>query len=121
VKTRGGRPMHELSIALSLIEAVEEEAQHHSGRVQAVHLKFGALSGVVKDALLSAFDMAAAGTSIEGARLMIEEVPVVVYCAGCQARQQVVSLQWFCCPVCNAPASEVVQGKELELVALELE
>ena len=113
--------MHELSVALSLIDAVEEEAQRHSGRVQAVHLKLGPLSGVVKEALLSAFEIARAGTTVEGARLVIEEAPIVIYCPRCQARQPVASMQWFCCPACDTPASEVVQGKELELVALEME
>ena len=113
--------MHELSVAVSLIEAVEEEAASHQGRVQAVHLKLGPLSGVVKEALLTAFEMASAGTKIEGARLIVEEVPVVVYCSTCQARQTVASMQWLCCPACDTPASRVVQGKELQLVALEME
>jgi hydrogenase nickel incorporation protein HypA/HybF len=113
--------MHELSVAMSLIDAVEEEAERHCGSVQAVHVKLGQLSGVVKEALLSAFEIACVGTTIEGARLEIEEVPVVIFCPRCQARQPVTSMQWFFCPVCDAPASEIVQGKELELVALEME
>jgi hydrogenase nickel incorporation protein HypA/HybF len=113
--------MHELSVAMSLVEAVEEEAARHSGRVQAIHLKLGLLSGVVKEALQSGFEMASAGTSIEGVRLVIEEVPVVVYCPRCQSRQTVASIQWFCCPVCDTPTSEVLEGKELQLVALEID
>jgi len=113
--------MHELSIALSVIEAAEEEAERHSGRVQAIHLKLGPLSGVVKEALLSAFEMACEVSTLAGARLVIEEVPIVVYCPHCQARQPIASMQWFCCPACDSPASEVVQGKELEVVALEME
>lgn len=112
--------MHELSVALSLIEAVEEEASQHDGRVQAIHLKLGRLSGIAREALLSAFNMASADTIIEGAQLLIEDVPIVVYCPRCQCRQPVASIQWFCCPVCEGPASEVVQGKELEVVALEM-
>jgi hydrogenase nickel incorporation protein HypA/HybF len=112
--------MHELSVAMSLLDAVEEEAERHSGRVQAIHLKLGLLSGVVKEALLSAFEMARDGTTLEGVQLLIEEVPVVVYCPTCRAQLPIASLQWFCCPTCDSPASEVVQGKELELVGLEM-
>ena len=45
--------MHELSIALSIAEmATEESNKRGRAKVDAVHLKLGRLSGVVKDALL---------------------------------------------------------------------
>lgn len=67
--------MHELSIALSIIEGAEEEAQRQGGaRVCAVHLKLGPLSGVVKEALLFSYELACEGTSLEGSRLVIEEM-----------------------------------------------
>ena len=31
------------------------------------------------------------------------------------------SVQELCCPVCGAPTPQVVRGRELEVVALELE
>lgn len=65
--------MHELSIAASIVEIATEEAQRHGGRVGAVHLKLGALSGVVKDALLFSWDLACGDTPIAGAQLAIEE------------------------------------------------
>jgi len=43
--------MHERSIAMSIIETVREEAERRGVQVTAVHLRLGALSGVVKDAL----------------------------------------------------------------------
>jgi hydrogenase nickel incorporation protein HypA/HybF len=113
--------MHELSVAMGIVEGVEEESARHDGHVSAVHLRLGPLSGVVKEALLSAFELACAGSSIEGAHLVIEEVPIVVYCPACHCRQTIGSIQWFCCPKCGAPTSEVIQGKELEIVALEIE
>ena len=68
--------MHELSIAVAIVESAEEEAQRHGERVDAVYVKVGALSGVVKDALLFSWDLACADTSLAGARLEIEEIPV---------------------------------------------
>ncbi|MCU1221680.1 MAG: hypA, partial [Candidatus Angelobacter sp.] len=44
--------MHELSIAMSIVEMAEEEAERRGVRISAVHLTLGLLSGVVKDALL---------------------------------------------------------------------
>ena len=64
--------MHELSIALSIVEMAEEEAGKRGGaRVNAVHLKLGLLAGVVKDALLSSYELACEGTSLAGSRLVI--------------------------------------------------
>jgi hydrogenase nickel incorporation protein HypA/HybF len=113
--------MHELSIALSIIEGAEEEAARHGGQVIAVHLRLGQLSGVVKDALLFAYDIACEATPLAGSRLLIEETPVVVFCSQCAAERTLASVQSLRCPVCGAPTPDVVQGRELELVALELD
>jgi len=112
--------MHELSIALSIVEMAQEEAERHGqSQVQAVHLKLGRLSGVVKEALLSSYEMACESTALEGSRLLIEEIPVEVFCPECRVARMVRSIQWFCCPVCDTPTPTVLHGKELEVVALE--
>ncbi len=113
--------MHELSIAMSLVDAACEEAER-LGKVQvaALHLRLGALSGVVREALEFSFGLAALGTAIEGARLEVQEVPVIVLCPTCRAERQLPSLQHFRCPVCASETPDVVHGRELELVGLEL-
>jgi hydrogenase nickel incorporation protein HypA/HybF len=113
--------MHELSIAMSIVEMAEEEAAVRGyAQVHAVHLRLGLLSGVVKEVLISSYEMACAATALEGSQLLIEEVPVEILCPNCQGPRRVPSIQWMCCPECGEPACEVVQGKELELVALEI-
>jgi len=112
--------MHELSIAMSIVELAEEEAARRSVQIDAVHLKLGALSGVIKKALLSCYEMACEGTLVQGSRLIIDEVPVIIFCPSCQAQRLLNSIQLFCCPDCGTPCSEIVQGKELEVVALEI-
>jgi hydrogenase nickel incorporation protein HypA/HybF len=58
----------------SIVELATAEAERHTGaRVEAVHLKLGALSGVVKDALLFSWDRACQDTTIAGCRLAIED------------------------------------------------
>jgi hydrogenase nickel incorporation protein HypA/HybF len=114
--------MHELSIAMSMIEmATEEAARQGDVRVSALHLKLGPLSGVVKEALLFSYEVASQGTRLEGSRLLIEEVPVIVYCPECDQERAIESIQRFCCAVCGTLTPNVVQGKELLVVALELE
>jgi hydrogenase nickel incorporation protein HypA/HybF len=113
--------MHELSIAMSILDVVEEESARHSdARVAAVHLKLGPLSGVVKEALLASFEMARMGTSLEACELVIEEIPIVVDCPTCQTHRPVVSMQQMCCSICGAPADNVINGRELEVSAMEL-
>jgi hydrogenase nickel incorporation protein HypA/HybF len=110
--------MHELSIAMSMIEMAQEEAASSRSRVEAIYVKLGGLSGVVKEALLSSFEIACEGTSLQGAQLFIEEAPVIIFCNECNSPQTVQSLQMFCCPLCGTPSGNVVQGKEIEVVAL---
>src|SRR5271168_5040764 len=109
--------MHELSIAMSIVEMAQEEAQRRNVQVNAVHLKLGALSGVVKEALLSSYEMACYDTPLQGSRLIFEEVPVVVFCPTCQVQRPLASVQWFCCSECGTPTCEIVHGKELEVTA----
>jgi hydrogenase nickel incorporation protein HypA/HybF len=113
--------MHELSIALSILDLVAEEAEQHDGRVAAVHLKLGPLSGVAKEALVSAYHLAREDTPYSRAELVVEDVPVVVHCAACAAERVLPSVQELRCPVCGAPTPAVVRGRELEVVALEIE
>ena len=114
--------MHELSIAMSIVEMAEEESERRGGaHVQAVHLRLGLLSGVVKEALLSSYEMACHSTALEGSQLLIEEVPVEVFCPKCEGPRLVRSIQWFSCPECGTLTPTVVRGKELEVVGLEIE
>lgn len=114
--------MHELSIAMSMVEMATEESARRGGvQVNAIHLKLGPLSGVVKEALLFSYDLACEGTPLAGSHLVIEEVPVAVYCPVCQAERTLASIQYFCCPICDTATPEVMRGKELEVVALEIQ
>ncbi len=113
--------MHELSIAMSIVEGASQEASSRGNvRIHAVHLKLGALSGVVKDALLFSYDIACEGTPLEGSKLVIEEVPAVVYCSQCDSEKTLPSIQRFCCPTCGTLTADIVSGRQLELVGLEI-
>ncbi len=114
--------MHELSIAMSIIDIAAEELERHGGAaVVAVHLKLGPLSGVVKEALASAFELAREGSPLAQASLEIEDVPIAVFCPTCQSREPVGSLQDLCCGRCGSYTADIVSGRELEIVAMEIE
>ena len=113
--------MHELSIAMSIIELAEEEADRRGGlQITAVHVRLGCLTGVVKEALLSSYEIAREDTPLAESKLVIEEVPGVIFCPACNARRPVDSAEWFRCGECGALAAELIEGKELEVVSLEV-
>ena len=114
--------MHELSIAMSMVEMATDESQRLGAeRVTALHLKVGLLSGVVKDALIFSYEVACAGTPLEGSKLIIEDVPVKVYCPRCSSEKELDSIQLFACPACGELTPEVLEGRELQVVAMEIE
>lgn len=117
--------MHELSIATSLVDiASQKAAEAGSDSVSKVYLKIGVLSCVTRDALEFAFDVATEHTVLEGATLEIEDVPAVVFCPQCEGERRISdsrSMYRACCPECGAPTSEIRQGQELELTALEIQ
>jgi len=114
--------MHELSIALGILDiASEEAARLDGGRIVAIHLKLGPLSGIVEEALRSAFELAREGTPFAETSLVIEAVPIAAFCPACEADRPVESIQRLHCAECGTPTPRVVRGRELETVALEVE
>jgi len=114
--------MHELSIAYSVVEiATQTAVEAGAVRVKEVHVRLGALSGVVRGALEFSYEIACAGTLLEGSTLVVKELPVVVYCAVCDREVELPSVQYFCCPVCNTPSGDLRQGRELDVAAIEVD
>ncbi|HEV7298975.1 MAG TPA: hydrogenase maturation nickel metallochaperone HypA [Tepidisphaeraceae bacterium] len=113
--------MHELSVAQELVELVELQlADSGPIKVNSVLLRIGPLSGVVPQAMRFAYDAATAGTRLAGSSLQIEEVAPVIFCQPCNQERALPSIQRMRCPVCDAPAADVVRGRELEVVSVEV-
>jgi hydrogenase nickel incorporation protein HypA/HybF len=113
--------MHELSIAVSMVERIIEESEARGGlQVEAVHLRLGVLAGVDKDALAFSYEIACEGTFLAGSKLVIDTVPLLIYCDTCAAEGAPESIQQIACPHCRTPSHKIVQGRELEVAALEI-
>ncbi len=112
--------MHELALARSLIELVEEYAHENNAvRVKQVNLRLGEMSAMTR-ALHFCFDAVANGTVCEGAKLSIEQVPLTVFCSFCNQTKQPMGRYSFRCDDCGMPTPKVVTGKEMQLVSIEL-
>jgi len=114
--------MHELSIALNILDiAADESAQRGDTAIHAVHVQLGPFSGVVRQALESAFNLARETSRFPSCRLVIEEIPLIVYCRQCDAEHALPSMQWLRCPVCGGGTPDVISGNELDITAMEID
>jgi hydrogenase nickel incorporation protein HypA/HybF len=114
--------MHELSIVGSIVDSVTESAAVYRGaRVTEVRLRVGALAAVVEDSLQFCYGIATEGTLLEGSKLVIKILPVVMHCGACGADGEIESLQRFSCPHCGEPVMDLRQGRELEIESFEIE
>jgi hydrogenase nickel incorporation protein HypA/HybF len=113
--------MHEMSLAISIVELVSARAQAAGGRrITSVELEAGKLSGVMVEALVFCFDAAARNTPAEGARLEIREVEGCGSCLDCGHSFALDSLLTRC-PQCEGYAVETVRGRELKVVSFTID
>lgn len=112
--------MHELSIANGIVETVSGELASEPGRIVAVAVEVGVLSGVVPEALSFAWEAASQGTRLEGAKLKIRRKDAVVHCEECDADRALPSIDRLRCPVCDAYAPDLVSGRELRICEVEM-
>jgi hydrogenase nickel incorporation protein HypA/HybF len=110
--------VHELAIAESVVRIAERHADGR--RVTKVYLKVGHLRQVVPSALAFGFELVAQETSVEGAELVLEEVPATGKCRACRSESRLESFP-LQCKACGAFDPEIVAGEELYVESLEIE
>jgi len=112
--------MHEVGLMQSALEIAFAEARKADAtRIERLHVRVGNLSGVVPDALRLAFVAGTKDTLAEGAELFLEEIAVECSCECCRTRFRPTDVI-YACPVCGELSSCLRQGRELELVSLEV-
>ena len=113
--------MHEMGIALQIIDIATASIppDMRSARVERVNLKIGKLAAVVADSLRFCFDIVSKDTVLAGAELAIEETPVVARCKDCGVRWTIAE-PVFTCTACHSGALEILSGRELDIVSIEI-
>ncbi|GAB0056935.1 Hydrogenase maturation factor HypA [Candidatus Magnetaquicoccaceae bacterium FCR-1] len=114
--------MHELSIALSLVDQVRRIAERESAtRVVSVRVRVGTMSGVDGESLTFCFPMAAREFPIlEGARLEIVAEPMQWFCLTCRKIFAGESTQERACPQCGGLEHHLTGSDVLTLESLEV-
>ena len=113
--------MHEMSIAQSLMEILREEMEKHDARLlKSVHLQIGQLSAIVPEALSFCFQIMAEGTEMEGAKLVMDVIPLRGRCPECRKEFEIADYH-FACPECGSARVETISGQDLAVVDMEVE
>lgn len=106
-----------MSIIASVLAIVSDELKKNQAqKLLVVRVCHGTLSNVVPDALHFAFEAQTADTPYAGARLELEEIPLVLKCCACQQEfsPEAGEALFTPCPACGQPLGHsVVQGNEL--------
>jgi hydrogenase nickel incorporation protein HypA/HybF len=110
--------VHELAIAGSVVRIAERHADGR--RVTKVSLKVGHLRQVVPSALAFSFELVAQQTTVEGAELVLEEVPATGKCCACGSESRLESFP-LQCKACGGFDLKIVAGEELYVESLEIE
>ena len=110
--------MHELSIALSIVEIAEEEISK-AGRAGAeeIVLEIGSLAGVDTQALDFAWKEAVLNTVLEKAACLIETIAGKARCLNCNSVFE-LSFLYDPCPFCQDFRKELLQGKEIRIKSI---
>ena len=110
--------MHELAIAD--VRGRDRRAPRRRAAVAKVELKVGHLRQVVPSRAGFAFELVAEGTELEGAELVIEEVPAAGRCRAAAPRPRCAAFPLRCAR-CGGLDVRCSAGEELLVDALELE
>ena len=113
--------MHEMSIAQSMIEVIREEMLKAGASVlRSVRIEIGEMSGIVPDSLSFCFEVMTKETPLEGAGLYLDVAPLRARCRGCG---ETFDIEGYCfsCPSCDSGDIEVISGRDLKIVEIEVD
>jgi hydrogenase nickel incorporation protein HypA/HybF len=112
--------MHELGIAQNILEIVQQYVpKEQTAAVRSIRIRVGPLSGIVPDSLEFCFQAIVHETEMQKASLTIDQLPAILNCNKCAYRFETKDLE-FLCRSCGSSDLELVSGKELEVVDIEV-
>ena len=113
--------MHEMSLAMGVLQIVEEAARaQRFRRVRSVLLEIGELSMVEAEAMRFCFDAVSRGTLAEGAVLNVVEVAGQGLCFNFNMTVPLAAL-YDPCPACGGHPVQATGGTEMRVKELEVE
>jgi len=113
--------MHEMGIALQIAEIAKQAVPKDVKgiKIEAVNLRVGKLTAIVPASMKFCFEIVSKDTVLEGAKLNIEEVPIVAVCQECYAETTIDEAK-FLCGKCNSGKLDIISGRELTVSSIEV-
>ena len=112
--------MHEMSIAQSLVEILQDEmVKHHAQSLKSVTLHIGQLSAIVPESLSFCFEVITSGTNMEGAKLQTEIIPLKARCLDCESVFEIENYA-FHCSHCGSVNLDMESGRDLSIIDMEV-
>lgn len=112
--------MHELSLAQSIIDIVDETLNGEDNKLLDVFVEIGELVAVVPESLEFCYNVITENTKYAGSKLDIKILPLMSKCKNCKKEFQIEKFT-FVCPHCDSSELDVIQGQELRISHLEVE
>jgi hydrogenase nickel incorporation protein HypA/HybF len=113
--------MHEMSLAESILQIVEEAARSRGfGQVKVISLEIGALSGVESEALSFCLDLVLKHSVADGARLELQCLPGRGHCFACGSTVEIGAL-YDACPNCGSYEVHATGGTQMRVKELLVE
>jgi len=107
-----------MTLALNLVDLALETAQKaQAKRITHIELEMGTLSGVMKAALVTCFEVAKQNTLAHDCQLKITEIPGRGQCPVCHYEGQIQSFANRC-PECGNWGMNVLAGKTLRITTI---
>ncbi len=120
--------MHELSLAVSIIEtAVKAAKEHNAKKILEINLEIGDFTVVSEDRLRFALEITSKDTIAEDAKINIERTPGRIRCKKCGYEGessppteddplQHLIMSSLKCPQCGDTHTEIIGGREMGVV-----
>lgn len=105
--------MHEMSYIMRLAKMAESTAISNKAKsVESVSIQVGEMTGLIPKYLERYYQTAVEGTILEGSKLEIEYLPVMVRCNNCNSTYHPNKENNYLCPTCKQNNSTLINGRE---------
>lgn len=120
--------MHELSMADAIVKtAIDVAEKNNAQEITEVALEIGKLTMLNPEQLKFMIEVLSENTILEGAEIIIEEIPIEIECKSCQFIGPAPSdnidefVPILNCPECDERDLEIIKGRECNVKTIKIE
>jgi hydrogenase nickel incorporation protein HypA/HybF len=110
--------MHELSLALEVIDLAANEAKKNKiSTIREIRIEVGDLSGVMADAIELALELSVKNSVLENTMIHVIRTPGKGKCTVCDLEFEMKQML-STCPQCHCCPSEIIGGREFRVLSM---